>query len=91
MSFIAHSNSRLIAAVLIPPAVFIGLWYFFNTCHDAIWFPIFSVILAIIVLTASGTPEYFETYRLKIVRFFGKKAKNTQLKLVETHSITEVR
>lgn len=91
MSFIAHSNGRLIAAVLIPPAVFIALWYFINTCHGAIWFPILSVILAIIVLTASGTPEYFEVYRVKIMQFFGKRVKNTQLKLSEASSIMEVK
>lgn len=91
MSFIAHSNGRLVAAVLIPPAVFIGLWYFINTCHGEIWFPILSVILAIIVLTASGTPEYFEIYRVKIMQFFGKRVKNTQLKLSEASSIMEVK
>ena len=83
MSFIAHSNGRLIAAVLIPPALFIALWYFINTCHTDIWFPIFIVILAIIVLTASGSPEYFEIRRRKVMRFFGKET-STPVRLIET-------
>ena len=91
MSFIANSNGRLIAAVLIPPAVFIAIWYFINTCHGAIWFPILSVILAIIILTASGTPDYFETYRVKTLQFFGKRTKNTQLKLSDATSVMEVK
>ena len=83
MSFIAHSNARLIAAVLIPPALFIAVWYFINTCHTDIWFPILSVILAIIVLTASGSPEYFEIRRRKVMRFFGNGT-NTPVRLIET-------
>jgi hypothetical protein len=82
MSFIAHSNGRLIATVLIPPALFIAMWYFIDTCHSDIWFPILSVILAIIMLTASGSPEYFEVHRRKIIRFFGYE-KNTTVHLIE--------
>lgn len=63
MSFIVKTNARLIVAVLLPPIVFLGLWYFLNTCHTHIWFPIFAVLLGIGVLTASGSPETFDGMR----------------------------
>ncbi|HET8581332.1 MAG TPA: hypothetical protein VFL98_02600 [Candidatus Paceibacterota bacterium] len=86
MSFIAPSNARLIAAVLVPPAVFIGFWYFVDSCHTDVWFPIFSVILALLVLTGSGTPDTFEPMRRRISSIFGKK--NATLRLMDlTHAI----
>lgn len=91
MAAIARSNLRLSLAVLVPPLVFVGIWYIFNSCHSAVWFPILSVVLAIIVLTASGTPDAFEGIRVKIMRFFGKRTKTIQLKLSEATSIMEVR
>lgn len=90
MSFIARSNLRLALAVLVPPAVFVGLWYIVNTCHSNTWFPILSIALAIIVLTGSGTPNAFEKVRIHMMQFFGKRTKNVQMKLAEATSIMEV-
>lgn len=91
MSYIAKSNGRLTAAVLVPPALFIALWYFINTCLTNIWFPILAVILGIIVLIASGTPDSFETIRIRTMRFFGRRTETVQMKLSEATSIMEVR
>lgn len=90
MSVIAKTNLRLALAVLIPPAFFIAVWYFFNSCHTNTWLPILAIILAIIVLIGSGTPNAFEGIRLRTLQLFGKRSKNVQMKLAEATSIMEV-
>ena len=89
MSYIASSNARLITAVLVPPAVFTGFWYLVNTCHTDVWFPILSVILALLILTGSGTPDSFEPARKRVLQVFGKK--NTTLRLMDATGALEVR
>lgn len=91
MSVIASSNLRLAAAVLVPPAIFIGFWYTLSACRSEVWFPILTIVLAIIVLTASGTPLAFEGIRNHIMQFFGKRSKNIKMKFSEATSIMEVR
>ena len=90
MSFIARTNLRLALAVLVPPAIFIGVWYFLNTCHTNTWLPILAIILAIIVLIGSGTPNAFEGIRLRVLHFFGRRTKDVQMKLSEATGAFEI-